>query len=85
MKQKINKREIATEAAVKIMSTLIDNYKIPVDKIFNFLDSNDECKNLLNDDNTLVCMLHDGSLWEFADSLGRQLNEQINNKRPKEA
>ncbi|MBD5508821.1 MAG: hypothetical protein HDR05_12460 [Lachnospiraceae bacterium] len=71
----MNDTEIATEAAVRIINTLIYNKGISVEKLFNFLNSNPPYREFLNDDNTLICMMHDDSLDKFIDMMGEALNE----------
>lgn len=66
-------RDIATEAAIKIVCTLIDKYDISPERIFGFIDSKEDYKGLLNDDNTLICMLHDDSIHEFIDLMKEQI------------
>lgn len=67
-------KDIATEAAIKILSTLVEDYDINVEKIFKFMESNNEYKKLINDDDTLVCLLHDDSIYELIDSMKERIN-----------
>lgn len=75
MKQVDIDRDIATEAAIKIVCTLIDKYDIPAETVFNFIDSKEDYKKLLDDDDTLICMLHDDSIYEFIDLMREQIKQ----------
>lgn len=74
MKQADINRDIATEAAVEIVNTLVMDYKIPAEKLFDFLKSHEGYKDLLDDDGVLACLLHDDSIYEMIEVLKEQIN-----------
>jgi hypothetical protein len=76
MRQSEIDRDIATEAAVRIVYSLIYDKSIPVESIFKFMESSDKYRNFLNNDNVLIEFLHDNSIYDLIDVLGEQINGQ---------
>lgn len=73
--RKIDKNSsIATEAAVKIVNTLVFDWGIQAEKLFDFLNSRNGYNNLLNDDDILICMMHDNSISDMINLIGEQIN-----------
>lgn len=68
--------DIATEAAVEIIHTLLDDWKIPAEKILDFLDNNEGYKDLLNDDDVLILSLHDDSIYDLINAIGEQIKSK---------
>lgn len=66
-------RDIATEAAIKIVDTLIYDWGIAVNYVFNFFENSDRYKGLLDDDIMLVMLLQDDSIDDVIYSLGEQI------------
>lgn len=76
MKHRVTKQDLAITAAVKLIDALIYNYFIDSEFIFDFLDTEDDYKGLLNNTDLLVKLLEDNSMGDFVQELG----EAINNK-----
>lgn len=75
MKQVDIDRGIATEAALMIVNTLVERYNLSIDKIFRFLECREGYKDILDNDDVLICMLHDDSIEDFITLLGEKINE----------
>lgn len=75
MKQVDIDRGIATEAALMIVNTLVERYNLSIDKIFRFLECREGYKDILDNDDVLICMLHDNSIDDFITFLGEKINE----------
>ncbi len=73
---RITSQDIATEAAVKILNTLVFDWKIPVNYIFDFFNNSDRYKSLLDDDDVLIISLHDNSIDEIIQTIGEQINDK---------
>lgn len=74
-RQEKEKDIIAAQAAIKIIDALIKKYDIPVEKVFNFLDSHIQYKESLEDDDVLIIMMHDYSLNEYIAKIAEEINK----------
>jgi hypothetical protein len=63
-------RDLATQAAVQIIYSLIYDKGINIKNIFEFIDTSDRYKNFLDKDNVLIELLHDNSIQDLIDILG---------------
>ena len=67
------KKDIATEAAVRILNGLIYDMHIPAEEVFGFL-KNSRYNTLLDDDNVLIDLMHDNSIPDLITVIGDQIN-----------
>lgn len=67
------KKDIATEAAVRILNGLIFDMHISVEEVVGLL-KNSRYNTLLDDDNVLIDLMHDNSIPDLIKVIGEQIN-----------